>query len=163
MFRILLSTALLSACYRAAPEKAIEDTGELPVTGQLSIRYSIDSDLIDGMEEPARGVFYGEIFDAEDVTALGPDPGAEALDGIEHALDLGDGTVPTELLYTSIPLQNTKVVIVGFLDSDENAGDLGMSQDAGDPIALPEDNEFDVVMERSTAVTVHLGMLHPSR
>ncbi|MDP6943632.1 MAG: hypothetical protein QF464_05735 [Myxococcota bacterium] len=81
---------------RRTPEPVLldKDTGTPILAGKLALRYTIDPDFVDVMAEPARGVFYGRIFNAEQVTALGPDDGAEPLDEIEHALDLGDGTVP---------------------------------------------------------------------
>jgi hypothetical protein len=153
----------LLACAEDPPLESKTDTGELPMTGKISLRYSIDPDLVDVMDESARGVFYGQIFDADQVTALGPDEGAEPLDSVEHQVDLGDGTIPTELRHTSVPLTVDKVVVLGFLDSDENAAETGMDPDGGDPVTLPGENSFDVVMDATTAVTVELGMLYPAR
>jgi len=136
-----------------------DDTGGSTGAGLISVRYAIDPDLVEAMDEPARGVFYGYIYSAEEVTADGPVDWAVSLDKIEHALDLGDGTIPTELLHTSVLLEVPRVVIHGFLDSDENAPETDMGPDSSDPLTLPPDNEFDVVADTTTAVTVVFGTL----
>ena len=130
------------------------------MSGRIALRYAIDPDLVSSMDEPARGVFYGQIFDARQVTAAGPEDGAEPLDDVEHSLDLGDGTIPTELLYTSVPMTIEEVVVVGFLDSDENAGETGNAADSGDPITLTADNRFTVILDVTTASTVGFGRLN---
>jgi hypothetical protein len=163
MTRRLIPIALLAACSTPKTEPLDEDTGTLPETGQIAIRYTIDPDIVDVMGEPARGVFYGQIFDADEVTALGPEEGAEPLDAIEHALDLGDGSVPTEILHTSVPIGLDEVVVLGFLDSDGNGSDMDYEPDGGDPVTLPGANEFDVEMGSTVSVTVDFGMLYPSR
>ena len=158
-----LSLAFLLACSQPPPEADKADSGTPISSGQVAVRYTIDPDLVAVMDEPARGVFYGQIFDADVVSALGPDDGAQPLDQIEHSLDMGDGTIPTELLHTSVPLTIDEVVILGFLDSDENAGETGNDPDGGDPVTLPGENSFDVVLGATTAVTVEFGMLYPAR
>ena len=157
--RILIAAATL-ACTEPPPEAEKIDSGEPIMTGRIALRYTIDPDLVAEMEEPARGVFYGQIFDARQVTAAGPEDDAQPLDYVEHSLDLGDGTIPTELLHTSVPLTIEEVIVVGFLDSDENAGEFGNAPDTGDPITLSADNRFTVILDVTTASTVVFGRLN---
>jgi len=157
-FGSLLLTALTSC---VEPPKAPSDTGEATPTGQIAIRMSIDPDLVDVMNEPAWGVFYGQIFNAEEVDALGPKAGATELDSIEHELNLDDGVEASDIFHTSVPLAVEEVVVLGFLDSDENADESDMGPDGGDPVTLPAQNSFDVTFGAVSAVTVELGMLYP--
>jgi len=159
----LLPLVLFTACTPQTPKPELVDTGEESPAGQIAVRFSIDPDLVDVMDESARGVFYGQVFDAEQVTALGPDDGAEVLDSIEHQIDLGSGSVATEIMYTSVPLTVPEVAVLGFLDSDTNAPSTDMGPDGGDPVTLPSENRFDVQFGSTTAVTVEFGMLYPSR
>ena len=154
MTRTLLP--LLLGCTQPPPGEIKPDETGTPIdSGRLSLRYTISPALLEQMEEPARGVFYGQIFDGE--------TGDTLLDSVEHHLDLGDGTIPTELLHTTVPLTVSQVVVMGFLDSDANAGETGMGEDAGDPITLAQDNRFAVAIDANTAVTVVLGTLYAQR
>jgi hypothetical protein len=154
MTRVFLP--LLLCCTQAPPGEIKPDETGTPIdSGRLALRYTISPALVEQMEEPARGVFYGQLFDAE--------TGETLLDSVEHHLDLGDGTIPTDLLHTTVPITVQEVVVMGFLDSDANAGETGMGEDAGDPVALPEDNRLAVIIDSTNAVTVLLGALHASR
>jgi len=154
MMRVFLP--LLLCCTQAPPgEIKPDETGSPIDSGRLALRYTISPALVEQMAEPARGVFYGQIFDAQ--------TGDTLLDSVEHHLDLGDGIIPTDLLHTTVPFTVSEVVVMGFLDSDANAEQTGMGQDAGDPVARAEDNHLAVIIDATIAVTVTLGTLHGSR
>ena len=163
MIHRILATCSLLACTQPPPVADKPDSGVPVLSGQVALRYAIDTDLLAKMDEPARGVFYGEIFDARQVSAGTPQSGALPLDYVEHSLDMGDGTIPTELLHTTPPLTVDEIVIIGFLDSDENAGEHGNAADGGDPIAPGADNSFEVVIDITTTATVVFTRLEPTR
>jgi hypothetical protein len=163
MIQRILAPCFLLACTQPPPVTDKPDSGDPVLSGQIVLRYAIEPDLVAKMDEPARGVFYGEIYDARQATGGTPDDGAQRLDYVEHSLDLGDGTIPTELLHTTVPLTVDEIVVIGFLDSDENAGEHGNAADGGDPLALGQDNTFEVVIDITTAVTIALNRLEPKR
>ena len=141
-----------------------DDTGgEVDDTpGQLSIRFAIEPDYQEAMDEDAIGTFRGSVYWADDVGATGPVEGAVALESIEvEGVDLVAAN-PTAVMHTTGELAPGEVVILGFLDSDGNADPEDPGPDAKDPVTLPSDNDFDVVPGETTEVEVFFGFLNPS-
>ena len=151
---------LLVSCVGTETDSAAKmDTGPYP-PGTLAMRFDIDHDYRDAMEEAALGPFEGAFWRADQVDALGPMEGAEDLGGISVAeVDLtGD---PTAVLFTSLDLPPIEVVVLGFVDSDGNAAEGDGGPDKKDPVTLPNENRFQVVSGAETEVTVYFGFLHP--
>jgi hypothetical protein len=131
-----------------------------PGEGTLAVSFSIDADWQAAMEEPALGTFHGGIFLTDEVTALGPEEGAEPLELVTVLVDLTGGS-PTPVLYTTGALSEGWVDVLGFLDSDGNVVPGTDEPDAKDPVTLPADNEFQVVADAETPAQVHFGLLNP--
>jgi hypothetical protein len=134
----------------------------LPTEGTLALSFLMDDDWIVSMDEEPIGTFYGSFWYGYDVEVTGPVEGAESLGEIEvENVDLRDGGGPTAVLFTSGPLPAEEIVVLGFLDSDNNAvaGDEG--PETGDPVTLPADNDFDVVAGAETAVEIYFDFLNP--
>ena len=68
---------------------------------------------------------------------------------------------PTDALTTVADLPAGWVTILGFVDSDANAQETGGDPDSGDPVTLPPQNEFEVLADTETSVTVYFGLLYP--
>lgn len=134
--------------------------GPGPVTGRLALSFGLDVDHQALMEEDAIGPFWGSFYNADDVTGVGPNDGAVALGSIHvEELDLRDG--PSTVLFTSEDLTATKVVVLGFLDSDGNATPGDEGPDDKDPVTLPGDNRFTLVGGETAEVQVWFGLLNP--
>lgn len=129
--------------------------------GQLALTFAMEVDYIPVMDEPPVGMFYGAIYRSGDVGSTGPKPGSESLEDIEVFVDLTANGGPTEVLYTTGPLNVSNVAILGFLDSDANdANDY--DPDKKDPVTLPWDNgDFEVSANTTSTVQVFFGMLNP--
>ena len=158
MTRFLLPFAFLIAC-TSAEEPADEPDPDTP--GSLTLGFEIDADWYASMDEPASGPFWGSVFRSEDVTALGPDDGAESVAGVDVAwVDLEDGQ-PTEALITVDDIAPGYVVVLGFMDSDGNADPDAPGPDDDDPVTLPADNEFLIEPGQTTTGNVNFGLLNP--
>jgi hypothetical protein len=94
------------------------------------------------------------------VTAIGPNDGVEALDGIAGEVDLTVDN-PSATLFTSGTLPVDVIAILGFLDTDGNADPDNPDPDAGDPVTRVGENKFEVFAGEPTPVTVYLGLLRP--
>lgn len=140
-----------------------------PTTGpgsRLVIRFEIDTFLFDqfGEDEEARGPFWGSIWDADDVSALGPDDGASSIAGIQvDDVDLRDGG-PTAYLCASAPVDPPSgfVRMLGFVDIDGNADPDDAGPDKGDPATFPSDNEVEITADAEIPATVVFNLLSPS-
>lgn len=141
-----------------APTPTPEPTPEpTPPTGegQLAITFDWESDWAEVMDEPPVGMFYGAIFNGEDVdNGTGPEPGSEALEGFELAIDLTAGK--TSVVYTTGLLPVGEVYVLGYLDSD---GSGNTYPDDGDLVTMPGDNDFDVIKDTTTEITVYFDMV----
>lgn len=147
-----------------ADSKAPADDSASEGVGRLSLRFAIEPDYLPILEshgELPSGAFYGSFWRGDQVTGAGPDEGAEDLGGIELELvDLSPEGGPTAVLMTSEDLPATEIVVLGFLDTDNNGAETH-DPDEGDPVTLPADNDFDVVAGANTEVTVFFGLLNP--
>ena len=143
----------------APVDSSVTDTGPFP-EGQLALRFDIDADYRDAMDEPALGHFRGSFWRSDEVEAIGPIEGAEDLGSISvDNIDLtGDATA---VLFTSEPLPPIEVTVLGFLDSDGNMDPDNPDPDKKDPVTLPNDNEFLVVAGETTEVEVLFDFLNP--
>ena len=152
---------ILFACTNSKEEVDSAVTGS--GMGSLSFQFAMDTDYMAAMDEPAVGHFYGSIYLGEEVSGIGPDEGAEALDSlfIENIILPTDGS-STEVLITISHLPVTEVVVLGFLDSDGNADLENPSPDAKDPVTLPADNDFDVIEDQDTPAQIYFAFLNPS-
>jgi hypothetical protein len=135
------------------------DGEDSPVASVLRLSFEIDPDYRDVMDEPAVGNFWGDVYNADEVSSVGPDDGAVALAALYVAnLDLtGDAT---DVLLETEEITAVSVVILGFLDSDANANPDSPGPDQRDPVTLPGQNRTDLVAG-STDVTVFFGLLNP--
>ena len=157
---------LLAGCEVSASGDKTSDSGE-PVSdsgnnseptygnGSLDLRFAIDDDVAESMDLPPTGLFLGEIYNAEDVTGLGPNDGAVPLTAFTAELALPMDGAPSDVVYTSPVFEVPEVTVLGTLDVDGSGGASG-----GDPITLPHQTSFDVV-EGSSEVVVELNMLYP--
>lgn len=148
------------ACTEGEPA---EDTGETaaPTEGRLALKFRIDTDYQAAMDEPAIGAFRGSFWRADEVTGAGPNEGAESIGDIAvDAVDLVAAN-PTEVLFTSEDLPAISVIVLGFLDSDNNADPESPDPDSKDPVTLPNQNLFTVVGGETTEATVVFGFLNP--
>ncbi len=133
-----------------------------PTEGTLSVRFQIDTDWQAEMDEDPVGPFWGSLYDANDVDNAGPYEGVEPLEGIYvESMDLTDGGGPSEVLWVTQPLENERVAILGFLDSDGNADPDVPDPDSKDPVTLPNDNKFFIEYGEVTEVTVWFKFLNP--
>ncbi len=168
---------LLLACLEPSPDdNLLDDTGadtatdddtatatpvacaDATATGTLSVSFSMETDYIASMDEPPVGTFYGAFYSASDVTNTGPVAGAEPwAQLIVPGVDLTDPVGgPTAALATTDPIPACEVVLLGFLDSDDN--DI----DAGDPVTFPiAPNTATVLAETSTPFTAFFGLTNP--
>jgi len=129
--------------------------------GTLALSFAIHPDWHDAMDEPAVGTFYGSFWRGDEVTGVGPDDGAEDLGGIVvEGIDLTSGE-PTDVLFVSEALPAIEVVVLGFLDSDENADPNDPDPDDKDPVTLPSDNDFDLVADTELQAEVYFAFLNP--
>ncbi len=158
MLALLLIAAACTASNTedtAAGDTAPPDTTPTgPAT--LSLSFQMDEDYIPSMDEPPVGNFLGSVFAEADASAIGPIDGAVALfDILVEDIDLTVEGGPTEVRYTSDPMDAQIVWVLGCLDSDANDCDYG------DPITIPNTNKVQVVAGVDTAFNVYFGMLDP--
>ena len=161
---MFFSFIFLSACSDKGMDTADKETSTdtaLPSTGALALRFSIDEDYAAIMEEPPAGIFYGTIWPAEDVDALGPVEGSEKIDNFRVTLELPMDGSPTEVVHIHEELPVQEVIILGFLDSDGNSDPDNIGPDSKDPVTIPADNDFDVLGGETTEVNVFMSMLYP--
>ena len=153
-----MTVFFLIAC---ASSDSVEDTAAPPTEGSFAVRFQIDSDWQAEMQEEAVGPFWGSVFDAWDVDNTGPYEGTEAIAPIdvEH-LDLTAGG-PTEVLWTSGPIELERICVLGFLDTDANADPEDPDPDTKDPVTLPNDNKFYTVFGEESEITVWFKFLNP--
>ena len=155
---MLLSSFLLLQGCPAPPE----DTGEIGGTGvgRLGLSFEIDPDQQERMDEEPVGVFTGSFYLATDVTVLGPNEDAEAVGEIlVEGVDLTEGS--TGVLFTSEDIPAEAVVVLGFLDSDDNRDPVDADPDNKDPVTLPGQNTFLVEAGSTLEARVHFGFLNP--
>jgi hypothetical protein len=154
---LLFSFLLLQGC-PVAPE----DPGEPGGTGvgQLGLSFEIDPDQQERMDEEPVGVFTGSFYLATDVTTLGPNNGAVPVGSIlVEGVDCRAGA--TDVLFTSADLPAEAVVVLGFLDSDDNRDPDDADPDRKDPVTLPGQNTFLVEAGTTSEARVHFGFLNP--
>lgn len=133
-----------------------------PTDGTLVVRFQIDTDWQAEMDEDPVGPFWGSVYDAYDVDNTGPYDGVEPLMSIfVESMDLTEGGGPSELLWTSEPIENERIAILGFLDSDGNADPDDPDPDSKDPVTLPNDNKFFIEYGAETEITVWFKFLNP--
>lgn len=133
---------------------------EVPATGTLRLKFEIDEDWRAEMDEPAVGTFYGAVWLADDVTAIGPNEGAVPLADLEVAsVDLSVDAV-SGVLTEVADLPTGWITVLGFLDSDANQGGT-FEPDDRDPVTIPSENEIEVIGGESTEGTVYFGFLNP--
>ncbi|MFM2161749.1 MAG: hypothetical protein RLZZ383_1261 [Pseudomonadota bacterium] len=175
MRRFLVFAAMLTACAPSGNSDA--DTAETgadtatgsdtptATTGTLAVRFRIDDDwgdavLADG--ESLLGNYWGDFYLSDDVTGIGPNEGASALASVQATdVDLTDYVNGTEVLLTLADLPAGYVTALGFFDSDGNADPSSPNPDSGDPVTLPNENEFEVIGGETTEATIYFGFRNP--
>jgi hypothetical protein len=155
---------LLLACTGGDKDSAPADTSDSATTsggpGTLALTFRMDDDYIPTMEKAGEepvGTFEGSIYAEADANELGPVDGAVALVDFSVELNLLPDGGPTDVLYTTDPLDPQIVWVLGCLNSDANE----KCGDPGDPITRPTENKFQVVADTETTVEVYMGMLRP--
>ncbi len=124
--------------------------------GQIALRFAIDDDLAASMDVPPEGIFLGEIYDAEDVSAVGPADGAIPLEALHIPLNLNVDGSASEVQHTSGILAPSEVTVLGTPDVDGSGGASG-----GDPVTIPSGNTFDILDGLTGEVTVQFTMAYP--
>jgi hypothetical protein len=171
-FALLLGAALaLAGCPTDTSDDddsgAGDDDDSTPeaTEGTLSVSFRIDEDWFDRLVDngdTAIGPFWGSIYDSEDVTGVGPkDDPRQYGDVYVEEVDLTDGDFTTDVLFTTELLPATWVTILGFVDVDGNSVEDDRDPDTGDPVTLPNANEFLVVAGEETPAEVYFGFLNP--
>jgi hypothetical protein len=165
-FTTILSCSIGLLCLGCTnkPANDTESTGSDSATsealqagnGRIAIRFSIDDDLAASMDVSPTGTFLGEIYDAEDVSAIGPADGAIALEPLVVSMDLDVNGNPSAVLYTSGVLTPDEVTVLGTLDVDESGGASG-----GDPVTIPSVNTFSVYTDTTEEVVVEFTLGYP--
>lgn len=145
--RVLTRTAMLAAAVLAlgcsAEGEAEDEDGD--ITGTLTLRFEVSADVRNNasLTDPLKGVVYGWLFHAEDVTTTGPKDGAQAVDEIT----IEDVDLTTDELsaatWRSGPLEPGRYTFLGFWDLDGNGADSKQPDD-GDPATDPAANVYDV-------------------
>ena len=145
------------------PVVATGDTGTVVTSGvgKLALTFRLDSDYMAVMDEDPVGTFYGSLWRGSEVSGIGPEAGAVDLGGIRVDLDLLPEGGPTAVLFTSEDLPVEPVVVLGFLDSDDNADPGSPGPDPNAPVTQPGQNEFLVAGDTVTEVEVFFGLLNP--
>lgn len=151
----------LDTALDSGPDSVSTDSGLSADLGKLALRFEIDADWRDEMDEDAVGDFFGSFWNGDEVDNLGPMDGADSIAGCDTpGLDLREGA--TEVLFTSDAFDaDAEIVVLGFLDSDGNATPGDEDPDSKDPVTLPHQNRFTVVGGETTEVTVFFGFLNP--
>lgn len=167
--RLLLAFSLLAACTTTSSTDA-DDTGDSGDTvpageNRLKLTFQIDDALVEQLDEGdslVDGPFRGALWVADDTTDLGPKDGATSVAGISVAtMTLSEDGDPTEVLWTSEPLDAGFYRVLGFFDSDGNLDPDDADPDDGDPVTLPSENEFEIVDGQDTVGGVYFGLLKP--
>jgi hypothetical protein len=129
----------------------------------LAVTFAIDPDVAESMDDPPVGMFYGQVFRADDVGPLGPSNDAEELGTITADLDLPLDGSATGILFELTPVPAVEIAILGFVDINGNADpeDPDLGPDRGEPVTLPGDNKFDLQAEQQNVVEVFFGLLNP--
>lgn len=158
--------SLAIACSRSSGDHdpAGSPTAETGLTGEgrLSLLFAIDPGYVPLMDEPPVGKFWGSLFDAADVSSIGPNPGASPwLPVTVERLTLPIDGTPTALLASIDAIPAGGVAILGFVDSDNNADPAAPLPDHNDPVTLPFENEFVVKPDANNVARVYFGLLYP--
>ena len=151
----------VTACSEKSIDSAEDTAQEVATTGGLALRFQIDEDYAALMDEPPSGTLYGSFWRAEDVDAIGPIEGAEALNTIQFEIELDPSGAKTDVLWTEENLPIQEVYFLAFIDSDGNSDPENTNPDSKDPVTLPSDNDFDVIGGEITEITVLFAMLYP--
>jgi hypothetical protein len=163
---LCLPFLLLFGCAKTDTENNATDSGDSGMNlgdgpgptygnGTLGVRFAIDDDVAESMDLPPAGMFIGEVYNAEDVTGLGPNDGAVPLTDFTVDLDLAIDGTPSDVVYTTPIFDVIEVTVLGTLDVDGSGNASG-----GDPITLPHQTSFDV-LEGTSEVVVEFNMLYP--
>ncbi len=129
------------------------DTGP----AMLSLQFKMDSDYIPAMADNGEtpvGLFRGSIFAEDQSTDIGPIDGAVSLVDFDVQIDLTPDGGPTDVAWTSEPLDPQILWVLGCLDADNN------DCEKGDPITLPPENKLRLEAG-GTNFIVQMGMLRP--
>ncbi len=166
----LLLSSLLIGCTPAPAgdddDSAVaNDDDSAPTEGTLAVSFAIDEDWYDRVVnngDPVVGPFWATIFDADDVTGVGPEDGArEYGDVYVEEVDLSVRGEATGVLFITKPLPATWVTILGFMDVDGNSVEDDRDPDEGDPVTLPNRNEFEVLAGEEAPAEVFFNFLNP--
>jgi len=159
---LLVALAALTAACGPSDDDDSAPAEVPPTHGTLAVSFALDEDYAAEMDEPAIGSFWGSIYDAEQVSGIGPDDDAVELGSIYVELvDLTNPELTSAVLFVTEPLEARWVTILGFLDSDANSLEDDRDPDDGDPVTLPHQNEHLVVAGEEIAAEVFFGFLNP--
>lgn len=162
MFQLVLLTLL--ACTGGeedSGDSAVVDTAPPTGPGTLAISVKMDDDMVEDLVEDgesASAMVNGSIFAEADVEpSSGPVEGAVSLGDFSAMVDLSVDGGPSDVIFTTTPIEPQIVYILGCMDSDANA-DCG---DEGDPVTLPPTNKAQIAAEAETPFTMVLGIRRP--
>ncbi len=160
-----MAAALLAGCPPVGDDDdsaAGDDDDAAPTTGTLAVSFRIDEDWAAEMDEPAIGGFWGSIYLSEQVSGIGPDDDAEVLGDIHvETVDMTGDDFTTGVLHVTDELPAGWVVILGFVDSDGNSTEDDRGPEDGDPVTLPNDNQFEVIAGEESPAEVFFNFLNP--
>lgn len=123
----------------------------------LSLKFHMDSDYIPVMADDGQapvGPFLGSIFAEDQSTDVGPIENAVSLVDFSVDIDLTPNGGPTDVVWTSEPMDPQILWVLGCLDADGN------DCEQGDPITLPPENKLRLEAG-GTTFTIQMGMLRP--
>jgi hypothetical protein len=121
-----------------APDPTCAKLGSVEsAAGKFAVKFEASSTVRgSALKAPLTGNVYGSIYNAKDVTVIGPNEGAEPVATIR--LTNVDATAGPSQAYTiDQQLPSGLYQILGFMDIDANADPSHPAPDAGDPVFIP--------------------------
>jgi hypothetical protein len=150
-------TLILLAC-TGTKESAVESSA--PAEGTVTLDFAASAGVRESsvLVDALKGVIYGSLYYAEEVTVTGPVEGATDLDSVELTVDI-TSTEPSTDTWTSSTLEPRDYLFLGFFDVDGNGAE-SKDPDAGDPVTLATTNKFTIVEGQATEYTVYFELVY---
>jgi hypothetical protein len=156
--KVTLFTALFGAAACGTEET---EAPAPPAKGTVTLSYSVSSGVKSNpnLVDPLKGAVYGALYLAEDVTVAGPLAEAEDVASVEvPSVDVQMAAESAEA-WTSPPLAPGRYTFLGMFDVDGNGAEA-RDPDPGDPVTLPTTNQFDIVSDKETELTVVFDLVY---
>jgi hypothetical protein len=148
--------------FDAPPPSACEEAGSVEAEeGRFSVTFDAGSNIRNStsLDGELRGMIYGSVFRAEDVTLAGPKEGAASLASFSFEVDLREAADGPHLIDTALPAGDYQ--LLGFLDTDANATPGSPDPDLNDPVLIPG-RAFKLSCAEQ-AITARFAILLPER